>query len=310
MKNTILLMAPIPAVALAELEERYEILRIAKEADPEAAMQAHRDDIVGIITWYTFPITRHFIESLPNLELIAIYGVGYEYVDVAAAKERGVIVMNTPRVLTPEGADTALALMLAVARRICEADMFVRVGKWLNGPMPLGVSLYQKTVGIVGLGGIGREVAKRCEAFDMNVVYHGPNHKPDAPYHYYESLLDMARDSDFLVISCPGGDATRGMINYNILHALGPKGFLINVGRGTTVDERDLVTALANKAIAGAGLDVFEDEPHVPEALISLDNVVLLPHIGSATMETRERMAFLLLENLENYFAGRPVNLV
>jgi lactate dehydrogenase-like 2-hydroxyacid dehydrogenase len=252
-------------------------------------------------------VTRHLIEALPNLEIIAVYGVGYEYVDIEAARARGIAVTNTPGVLAPEGADTALALMLAVARRICEADMYVRVGKWLNGPMPFGVSLHGKTAGILGLGGIGQAIAQRCRAFEMDVAYTGPREKPDQPYKYYADLTAMARDSDFLVIACPGGEATRGIVNYKVLEALGPRGFVINVARGSVIERDDLMAALSNKAIAGAGLDVFWDEPHVPEPLISMDNVVLLPHIGSATMETRTRMARLLLENLLAYFAGEPL---
>lgn len=307
MKKTLLVMAPLPPEYFEELEGHFNVLRLSREADPEAALQAHRDDIVGIVSWYTFPVTRHLIESLPNLEIIAIYGVGYEYIDMQAAKERGIAVANTPGVLAPEGADTALALMLAVARRICEADMYVRVGKWLNGAMPFGVSLHGKTVGILGLGGIGQKVAQRCAAFEMDVVYHGPREKTGEPYKYYADLTDMARDCDFLVITCPGGDATRGIVNYEVLEALGPKGFVINVARGSVIDQDDFLAALANKAIAGAGLDVFWDEPRVPEALISMDNVVLLPHIGSATMETRSRMARLLVENLLAYFGGQPL---
>lgn len=307
MKKTILCMAPLPPEYFTELEQHFHVLRLSKESDPEAALREHRDDIVGMVTWYTFPVTRRLIESLPNLEIIAVYGVGFEYIDMAAARDRGLVVTNTPGVLAPEGADTALVLMLAVARRICEADMYVRLGKWLNGPMPFGTSLHGKTVGILGLGGIGQAVARRCAAFEMDVVYTGPREKKDQPYQYYPDLTAMARDSDFLVITCPGGDATRGIVDYKVLEALGPRGFVINVARGSVIREDDLLVALSNRAIAGAGLDVFADEPHVPEALISMDNVVLLPHIGSATMETRMRMARLLLENLLAYFSGSAV---
>ncbi|MBU0800142.1 MAG: 2-hydroxyacid dehydrogenase [Alphaproteobacteria bacterium] len=307
MKKTILCMAPLPADYMSELEGHFDVLRLSREHDPEAALQERRGDIVGLISWYTFPVTRHLIESLPNLEIIAVYGVGYEYIDMEAARARGITVTNTPGVLAPEGADTALALMLATARRICEADMYVRVGKWLNGPMPFGVSLHGKTVGILGLGGIGQAVAKRCAAFEMDVVYTGPREKKDQPYQYYADLTTMAAASDFLVITCPGGDATRGIVDYKVLEALGPKGFVINVARGSVINDDDLLAALTNKAIAGAGLDVFTSEPNVPEPLISMDNVVLLPHIGSATMETRSRMARLLLENILAYFAGEPL---
>lgn len=307
MKKTLLAMSSLPPECMAALEGRFKILRLNKEADPEAVLREHSADVVGLLSAYTVPVTRRLIEAFPNLEIVAVNGVGFDHVDLVAAQERGVVVTNTPGVLTDETADTALSLILAVAKRVCEADMYVRVGKWLNGPMPLGTSLYGKTVGIVGLGGIGQAIARRCEAFEMNVVYHGPREKPDLPYMYYADVKDMAMDCDFLVLACPGGAETKGMIDYEVLEALGPKGFLINIARGSVVNEEDLVLALKNRVIAGAGLDVYAREPHVPQDLISMDNVVLLPHIGSATIETRGRMAQLVVDNLLAHFDGQPL---
>jgi len=185
--------------------------------------------------------------------------------------------------------------------------MYVRVGKWLNGEMPLGTSLSDKTIGIVGLGDIGSKVAKRCEAFEITVVYHGRNEQKDKPYQYYSDVIEMAKDSDFLMLCCPGGPATANMIDANVLDALGPQGILINIARGSVVDEPALVEALQNGTIAAAGLDVFANEPHVPQEYISMDNVVLLPHIGSGTVETRTKMGQLVIDNILAHFDGKPL---
>jgi lactate dehydrogenase-like 2-hydroxyacid dehydrogenase len=204
-------------------------------------------------------------------------------------------------------ADLAMGLLLAVMRRICEGERFLRAGKWLEGPFPPGRELGGKVCGIVGLGAIGRAVAKRVEAFGMSVRYHGPRRKADVAWPFHAGLEDLARVSDCLVVTCPSTPETRGMVNARILEALGPDGFLVNIARGAIVDERALIAALRGKGIAGAGLDVFWDEPRVPVELTGLDNVVLLPHIGSTTREIREGRGNKVLENLRARFAGRPV---
>jgi lactate dehydrogenase-like 2-hydroxyacid dehydrogenase len=204
-------------------------------------------------------------------------------------------------------ADLALGLLIAVMRRICEADRFVRAGKWPAGPFPMGSELRGKTCGIVGLGNIGRGVARRAEAFGMSVCYYGPRQKPDAAYPYYADLEAMARLSDCLVVACPATAATRNLVDGRILDALGPEGFLINVARGAIVDEPALIAALTSRRIAGAGLDVFRDEPRVPAELIAMEHVVIVPHIGSYTREIREERGAKLLANLRAHFAGKPV---
>lgn len=290
-----------------DLADRFNIIKLFDSKDPEALIQQYKNDVVAINCTMDHKITSKIISALPNLEIIATYSVGFDHIDLDAAKKQGVIVTNTPKVLAAETADTGMALLLAVSRRIVEADMYVRVGKWLTAEMPLGTSLANKKIGIVGLGDIGSKVAKRCEAFDMEVVYHGRTEQKDKPYQYYRDIVEMAQNCDFLMLCCPGGAATANMIDANVLDALGPKGILINIARGSVVDEPALVEALQKGTIAAAGLDVFAKEPHVPEALISMDNVVLLPHIGSATLETRTKMGQLVIDNIMAHFNGKPV---
>ena len=290
----------------SDLEERFDLINLWNEQDPEAAINSNRDNIVAILCKNENKISRKLIEALPNLEIIATFSVGVDHIDMEAAKERDVKVTNTPDVLCQETADTGLALLLAVARRVAEGDMFVRVGKWHNGNLPLGVTLAGKTIGVVGLGGIGSKVAKRCEAFEMNVVYYGPR-KKDVAYPYYDDINKMAHDCDMMILTCPGGEATANLIDANVLEALGSKGILVNIARGSVVDEPALVAALENGTIAAAGLDVFANEPNVPETLISMDNVVLLPHIGSATIETRTLMGQLVIDNIFAHFDGAPL---
>lgn len=292
---------------LEKLGKQFDLIKLWKESDPEQTLQERKNDIVAIVGMHYVPVSRNLMESLPNLEIIATFSVGTDHIDLKCAAERGIKVTNTPEILCQETADTGMALLLAVARRIAEADMFVRVGKWLNGPMPLGVSLAEKTVGIVGLGGIGARVAKRCEAFEMKVAYYGPREKKDYTYTYFGDILDLARESDFLMLTCPGGPETANLIDANVLDALGPKGILINIARGSVVDEEALIEALQNGRIAAAGLDVYKNEPYVPQELISMDNVVLLPHIGSASVETRTAMGQLVIDNIFAHFNGKPL---
>lgn len=306
-KHTILALTGLMPPEMARLEAKYNVIKLYKEQNPEAALQAVKDQVEAIISTMNTPVRATLINALPNLKLIANHAVGFDNVEVAAAKAAGVAVTNTPDVVTDDTADIALALVLAVSRRVVEADMFVRVGKWLERGMPLGTTPKGKTAGIVGLGRIGKAIAKRLEALDMKIVYHGRTPKADTRYTYYKSLEAMAQDSDFLVVSCVGGDDTRGLINASVLKALGEKGFLINVARGSVVDEAALVESLQQKIIAGAGLDVFTNEPKVPEALLGMDNVVLLPHIGTATVETRTIMSEIVMANVDALFSGKPL---
>ena len=253
-------------------------------------------------------VDRELIARLPALELISVFGVGYDGIDVAAARERGVAVTHTPNVLNDDVADLALGLLLAVARRIPQADRWVRDGRWRReGPMPLARKLSGSRLGIVGLGRIGQAIAKRAEAFGMSIAYTARTRKDAVAYPYFPSPEALAREVDFLVVITPGGAGTRKLIDARVLDALGPDGYLVNVARGSVVDEAALIEALQHQRIAGAGLDVFEDEPNVPEALVALDNVVLTPHVGSATWQTRRAMMDLAFGNLEAHFAGRPL---
>jgi lactate dehydrogenase-like 2-hydroxyacid dehydrogenase len=255
------------------------------------------------------PIDRAFIESLPKLEIIANFGVGYDGIDLKCAAERGIVVTNTPDVLTEEVADTALGLLLTTVRELSAAERHLRAGKWAaEGPWRLTQSLRNRTVGIVGLGRIGKAIARRLDAMKVPVVYHGRHQQKDVPYRYYADLKAMAEEVDVLLVVIPGNAATRNMIDAEVLRALGPKGILINIGRGIVVDEAALIDALKTGTILAAGLDVFAQEPRVPQALIDLPNAVLLPHVGSASVHTREAMGQLMVDNLVSWFeTGRPL---
>ena len=252
-------------------------------------------------------VTRELLLQLPALEMISVFGVGYDRYDVPAAHERGIPVTNTPDVLTDDVADMGITLMLSLARGIPQADKYVRAGKWLKGPMPLARKVTGARLGIVGLGRIGAAIARRAEGFGMSIAYTSRNQKADSVYRYYPDAAALAADVDFLMVITPGGAGTRGLINTEVLEALGKKGYLINVARGTVVDQEALIAALQNGVIAGAALDVFENEPNVPDALFTMENVVLTPHIASATWQTRRAMADLAFGNLQAHFAGEPL---
>ena len=307
MKNTILALQPLMPNEMERLEAAYNVIRLWEARDPEAVLQERGLEVQGILSSGKkgCGVSERLMAALPNLEVIVQGSVGYDNIDLEAAQARGIAVANTPGVSANDVADLAMALLLNVARRVVEADMFVRVGRWHSGAMPLATSVGGKTAGIVGLGRIGSAIAKRAAAFDMRVVYHSRQQKEGVDYPYYEILEDMARDSDFLVLACSGGEGTQDLITYKILEALGAKGSLINVARGSVVREEDLLIALRNGSIAGAGLDVFADEPHVPEELFKMDNVVLTPHMADATLETRSKMGQLVLDNLQAYFLGQ-----
>jgi hydroxypyruvate reductase len=252
-------------------------------------------------------VGAELIAQLPALQIVSIMGVGYDGVDVAAAKARGVLVTHTPDVLNDDVADLAIALALDIARRIPQAERHVRAGLWPQGPAPLATKFSGARLGLVGIGRIGQAIAQRALAFGMSIGYTARGARPELPYAFHASAKALAAASDFLVVITPGGAGTRKLIDAAVLEALGPKGYLINVARGSVVDEAALIDALQRRSIAGAALDVFENEPHVPEALRALDNVVLVPHIGSATVATRHAMAALAFDNLRAFFAGeRP----
>lgn len=273
--------------------------------DVDGAIAAHGPEIRAIATRGRLKVDEAMMARLPKLEIVSNFGVGYDTVDAAAAAKRGVVVTNTPEVLNEEVADLTLGLLLATVREIPQADRFLREGKWLKGAYPLGLTLRDRTVGIVGMGRIGKAIARRIEAFGLPIAYHTRTAQADLPYRHYGDLVALARDVDTLILILPGGPSTKHLINAQVLEALGPNGILINVARGTVVDEQALVAALKAGTIRAAGLDVFEDEPRVPAELIAMDNVVLLPHVGSSTHHTRTAMGQLVVDNILSWFAGK-----
>jgi lactate dehydrogenase-like 2-hydroxyacid dehydrogenase len=302
----VLAVAKLSPLLTEPLAAQFTLLERLQETDP-AALQALAPGIRVVVGSGESKVPRELIERLPALELISIMGVGYDGVDVEAAREHGVVVTHTPDVLNDDVADLALALALSVARQIPQADQYVRGGRWPQGPMPLARKLSGSRLGLVGIGRIGQAIAQRALAFGMSVAYTARQARPGVPYQYVESAVALAAQVDFLVVITPGGAATRHLIGTEVLQALGPKGFLINVARGSVVDQEALIAALQQGTIAGAGLDVFANEPEVPEALRVLSNVVLTPHIGSATGQTRRAMADLALANIQALFAGKPL---
>lgn len=305
--RNILQVGPVTERFNTRLTQDYQAERLWTQVDREAFLSQHGADVEVLVTSIRFGCDAALLERLPNLRAICNFGVGYDSVDVGAAKQRGIQVSNTPDVLNDCVADLALGLIIDTARRLSEADRFVRRGAWPQGNFPLARRVTGKRVGIVGLGRIGKDVAKRCAGFDMQIRYHNRKPDPHSPYGYEAELTALARWADFLVLTCPGGAQTRHLIDAPVLEALGPQGLLINVARGSVVDEVALVAALQNGTLGGAGLDVFEDEPRVPAALLTLDNVVLLPHIASGTEETRLQMEELVFSNLDAFLADGQV---
>jgi lactate dehydrogenase-like 2-hydroxyacid dehydrogenase len=307
MKPDIIVTGPMYPPTLAKLDETYTTHKLFKAEDRDALLASVADRITAVASSNSGGIDGATIAKLPKLKVIAHFGVGYDTVDVDAAKARKVAVTNTPDVLTEEVADLAMALLLATVRRVPQGDRYVREGKWLKGSMALTDSAQGKTLGIIGAGRIGRAIARRAEAFNLRIAYQGPNRKADLPYNYYPDPVTLARESDFLMVACPGGEATRGLVSRAVIEALGPKGYIVNISRGSVIDEPALIEALRKNVIAGAGLDVFADEPRVPAAFMTMENVVLQPHVGSATHQTRAAMGQLVLDNLAAHFAGKPL---
>jgi lactate dehydrogenase-like 2-hydroxyacid dehydrogenase len=303
----LVLLRDFPEAMMRALQSEYVVHRYFDAPDKEALIAATAARVRGIVTGSQIATPRSLIERFPRLEIIACFGVGVDPIDVACAHERGIVVTNTPDVLVADVADMGVTLLLAASRQIVQGDRFVREGRWLRGIMDFTHRVNGKRAGIVGCGRIGGTVARRLEAFDMSIAYHGPRDKQHPRYRYYADLEAMAAEVDFLVLTCPGGPATRHLVNKRVLDALGSEGILVNIARGSVVDEDALVEALKHGSIRAAGLDVYADEPRAPSALFELDNVVLSPHQSSATHETRAAMAECTLENLRAYFGGRPV---
>jgi D-3-phosphoglycerate dehydrogenase len=305
MKPAVLSLGVFPPATMSRLEELFELHHFTIYPLPEGTLAPElQGRIRAIATEANRGATRALIASLPKLEVISCFGVGVDGIDLAAAREHGIPVTNTPNIMAEECADLAIGMMLASARQIVFADRFVRNGEWLKGPISLGHSVGGKTVGVVGLGGIGRAIADRAKAFRMEVLWHGPRPKPDLPYEYVADLVAMARRSDFLMVACRGGAETRGLISAAVLDALGPEGTLINVARGTVVDEPAMIERLRDGRLGHAALDVFLNSPRIAPEFLTLPNVLLQPHHASATIETRTRMGQLMIDNLTAHFAG------
>ena len=299
--NVMLVSQVMPYMAQA-LNEQYVVHEKDHITDPGALQR-----IRAIVGGGDSKVEAKLMALLPHLEMISVVGVGYDGVDVKAALERGIRISHTPNVLNDDVADLAMAHLLNVARRLPQADRFVRNSDWVDGPYPLSRKLSGSRLGLVGMGRIGQAIAKRALAFDMSISYTARSPRAEVPYTFHATPEALAANVDFLVVITPGGPGTRHLINAAVLKALGPKGYLVNVARGSVVDEAALVEALQKKQIAGAGLDVFADEPRVSAELRNLQNVVLTPHVGSATFETRKAMSDLALANLRAHFQGEPL---
>jgi lactate dehydrogenase-like 2-hydroxyacid dehydrogenase len=296
-------LKPVLAKGFADLT----VHRLATATDPDAFIATHADVRAIACSATTEQVRGDLMTRFPKLQIVSSFGVGYDHVDAKWAGAHGVIVTNTPDVLTEEVADTAIGLLLCTVRELPQADRFVRAGQWRKQGYPLSkATLRNRTVGMVGMGAIGQAIARRLDAFGVPVVYHTRQVRSELPYRHYSRLIDMAHDVDILMVIVPGGAATQNMINADVLDALGPDGILINMARGSVVDEPALVKALADKRIMAAGLDVVVKEPDVPAALIAMDNVVLLPHLGSASVFTREQMDQIIVDNILAWAAGKP----
>jgi lactate dehydrogenase-like 2-hydroxyacid dehydrogenase len=306
-KPDILLLGPPKPTIANGLAPLFSVHRLIEAKDGDALMASLADRVRGFaVTFSNIPIDGALMSRFPRLEIVASFGVGYDHVDAKWAGQHGIVATNTPDVLNEEVADTALGLLLCTVRELPQAERFVRAGAWLQKGYPLTkATLRDRTVGMVGMGRIGKAIARRLEAFGVPVVYHSRNPQPGVAYRHYPRLVDMARDVDTLMVIVPGGAATQNMINAEVLDALGSRGILINMARGSVVDEAALIRALREKKIFAAGLDVYVREPEVPQELIAMDNVVLFPHLGSASEWTRTKMDQLVVDNLASWAAGR-----
>jgi lactate dehydrogenase-like 2-hydroxyacid dehydrogenase len=301
-------LMPIPGMPeIAErLERRVTLHKLWEAADREATLAAIAPNVRAVVsTWATARVDAELMRRLPKLEIVVSFGVGYDNVDAAWAGQHGIVVTHTPGVLDEDVADLAIALTLAATRRLPQAERHLRAGLWPGGAFPLTASLHGRVMGVLGLGRIGKAIARRAEAFGLGVAYHGRHKQDGVAYAYYPTPLALAEACDILMVAAPGGPQTRHVVDARVLAALGRDGVLINIARGSLVDEAALIAALSDGVILAAGLDVYEREPTVPAELIALDNAVLLPHVGSATGHSRTAMANLVVDNLLSWVDGK-----
>ncbi|MBW6493828.1 MAG: 2-hydroxyacid dehydrogenase [Burkholderiaceae bacterium] len=307
MKPEVLLMGQFFEPKQRELEELYTVHRYWEASDKAALLASLAERCEVIVTTGGRGVENEVMQALPKLRLVSCFAVGVDAVDVEWARARDIAVTNTPEVLTEDVADMALALLLATIRRIPYGDRFVREGQWLKGSMALTSSLQGKKVGILGLGRIGSAIARRCLGFNTAIGYSDPFPKNDTAYKYFADPVELATWAEVLIAACPGGAATKGLVSREVLTALGAQGVFVNIARGSVVDESALTELLGSGALGRAGLDVFADEPRVPQALLALENVVLQPHQASATVPTRTAMGQIVLDNVAAYFARKPL---
>jgi lactate dehydrogenase-like 2-hydroxyacid dehydrogenase len=305
-KPELLIASPMMPMIEEQLDRHFTVERLYKTPDKDKLLADFGPKVRALAATPASKVDAALMGKLPKLEIVSAFGVGYDSIDAKWAGGQGIVVTNTPDVLNEEVADTALGLLLATVRQFPQADRYVRAGKWKEKPFPLTVTLQDRTVGVVGMGRIGKAIAKRLEAFNTPVVYHSRNKAEGVSYKHYPDLKQMAKDVDVLIVITPGGAATKHLINKEVLEALGPNGIVINVARGSVIDERALIEALRERKILSAGLDVFEDEPNVPKELIEMDHVVLLPHVGSASVHCRNLMGQLVVDNLVAWASGKP----
>jgi lactate dehydrogenase-like 2-hydroxyacid dehydrogenase len=307
-KTEVLMTGPLMPLIIEGVSKAFTLHKLWEAKDRDALIEELAPRLRAIAAGGGHArVDATLLGRLPKVEIVSSFGVGYDHVDAKWAGQHGIAVTNTPDVLTEEVADTALGLLLCTVREFPQAERYLRAGKWEKGDYPLTkATLRDRTVGMVGLGRIGKAIARRLEAFGVPVAYYGRRKQPDVPYKYYSDLVAMARDVDTLVIITPGGAETKNLVNAPVLDALGPNGIVINVARGSVIDEPALIKALKEKKIYSAGLDVFAHEPKVPAELIAMENVVLFPHLGSASVWTRQKMGQLVVDNLLAWDAGKP----
>jgi len=308
MMEDIVLIGPLLDTVAHTLDDQYRVHRYFQSDHPEQMLADVADRVRAVVTDGGRGVEASILEQLPNCKIVSVFGVGVDAVDIEYCRSAGIAVTNTPDVLSDDVADLAVALMLAVSRNLVNADQYVRSGRWqAEGAMPLTHRMSGKRAGILGMGSIGLRLCKRLEAFDMDVAYCNRRRRSDVQTRYVATLEELASESDYLIIAASASADTEKMVNRKILETLGSEGILINISRGSLVDEPALIDALRNNTIKAAGLDVFEDEPNVPDALVQLDNVVLQPHQASATHETRKAMGKVVADNLDRFFSGRPL---
>jgi lactate dehydrogenase-like 2-hydroxyacid dehydrogenase len=306
-KLDVLQTGDIPPDIEPQFDELFQMHKLHKAADRDAFLTQAAPQVRAIATFGAIPITAEFMQKLPKLEIVATMGVGYDPVDAKWAGEHGIVVTNTPGVLDDEVADTAVALLLNTLRQLPQSERYLRAGKWLEKPFPLTVStLRDRTIGIVGMGHIGQAIARRIETFGRPLVYCSGDPVATVNFRHYPDLLAMARDVDTLVVTVPGSSAANPLIDRAVLEALGTNGVLINLAPGPVVDEQTLISALRDKVILAAGLTVFQDEQPVPQELMDMDQVVLLPHMAASSAAARRDMAQLVLDNLKAWAEGKP----